>query len=268
MVKPQSTPIISNQAQTVWTQANQQLHQDLMTNYGDLIKTTPWPATVIGEGKPCQYYDKQVIIGAAHLDDCPFALFDKLKHEHIHWLVNTVLNFHPIAAFNEGIAVALADWPNRALKLGFNQHHLCRQLLLQNALIPMHKLIEGVAYFGFRHDFRVDVQFGSFCGYYLDKLGLYDWCKTCVTLSQTIAQQETLNLLQTLFDEWQAMLATQVADNLKCQAFVEKLTLPNEISFGQLHCPHCLYPLQQGAAQCHQCHAEIQQERLPSHIHI
>ncbi|MFO6424047.1 hypothetical protein [Motilimonas sp. KMU-193] len=217
-------PAISNQAQTVWTQANQQLRQHLMIHYGDLINTTPWPTTVIGEGKLCQYYDKQVTIGVTHLDGCQSALLDKLKHEHIHWLVNTVLNFHPITAFNEGIAVALADWPNRSLKIGFNQHHLCRQLLIQNALIPMEKLIEGVAYFGFRHDFRVDVQFGSFCGYYIDKLGFYDWCKTCAALSQTITQQETLNLLQNWFNEWQAMLTNQVADNLNCQTFVEQLS--------------------------------------------
>ncbi|MCE2571801.1 hypothetical protein [Motilimonas eburnea] len=229
-------------------------YDDFSLSFDVVVSNEPFPNVLFCEGKNCQYVDNVVTIGIDHLDDDIDSIAYKLKHEHIHWLVNSLLGFRPLAAFNEGIAVALADWTFREKKLGFNQHNLCREIMSRSKLIPMETLLNNRLYHGLRHDVRVDLQFGSFCKFYIDKIGLVKCCELFQNVSIDFHKPSAQVMISEFIFQWKQMLATLNEEPLSAK-FFGRLNLNQVIRCSSHHCSRCSFPINIDELECGVCGA-------------
>ena len=237
----------------------EQVKSDLLAEYPTYLQAASWPEVEMTAGMLCQYHHGKILIGSDKLKQKNLSLYALLKHEHLHWLVQSQMGVSLISAFDEGLAVALADWPQRQSLLQFNQHQLCKVLAQRRQLLPMEPLLSNLNYHGFRHDFRVDLQYASFTDFQITRLGFTPWLALASKREYVeIGRNEfAFNTIKQHFNDWYHFLLNAVETSAASIDFWQKLTIPDRISIKQRHCRLCAYPLTMAQSTCTQCHEVV-----------
>ncbi len=231
------------------------VQNELMLEFPNELMHSKFPNVEISNSDHSEYHGSKISISWLIVDKEVDLIKPIIRHEHIHWLINEIFMATPVAALDEGIAVALSDWKFRKNTLQFTQHHLCHQLLIDNLLLPMPLLLKGHIYYGLRHDFRVDVQFSSFCEFYIDKFGLKHWAVFCNDISNRnsgVPEVDFQHIIPYL-KEWQEYIANSSFVNKECREYYRKMDIKSEVTLTNIHCPSCYYPDTGGTTNCGNC---------------
>lgn len=193
-----------------------------------------------------------------------YALEMILSHEIVHYLVENHWGMMTVLWW-EGLPIFLADNQVKKKLWNFDYHQLSQALNNRGELIPLKCIIRPETYYAYRHDYRVDIQAGSFIGFLYEVFGL-NKLRHCfidyMAPSVQFPQLKINSLLQMIYEKnlyqlenlWKEYLNNKKSSP-PAQSFLDAHPPPKQLERKQEHCVICYAPLQQNSINCLECNA-------------
>jgi hypothetical protein len=175
------------------------------------------------------------------------------RHEYTHWLTQRYWGNAPTILW-EGLPLYLGDNMVRQRILQFSYHEYCRALCVTENLLALSTIVAPHAYYGKRHDVRIDLESGSFTGYLIEQYGIFDLKQVFQAYIPPTPVVPILKLnplftaiygktFEQLEAAWQSFLRETIAPNTIAEAHVGTRAFSSDIQIRRIHCKFCLTPI-------------------------
>lgn len=176
-----------------------------------------------------------------------------LTHELTHYLTGKYWGAAPVILW-EGLPIYLADNKIREEFFGFSYHQICKLLEDKSRLIDLSKFLLPHSYYGYRQDFRVDIQCGSFTGFLVENYAVSNVKKIIGKFEKPSSANPVMRInplftehtgkdLKALEQDWISFLRNEVKSSEKVLEMFGSTEFRKELEISSYHCKFCYFPM-------------------------